>query len=293
MSSQAQRIAVVLTAACLMAVGLSPATTQADPCLSDTFDGYTTGEPPVPPWEEDYIGWGGDPHYTRQEARDLGVEIKIDESIYYGDSGKSVHFLDDSTAVSGHLYREFSAATSVTMDYYMRTDNDSYEGAFVFLYGADREAEFDYAAAFSNGAFTGKAGYIGIHGSPAGWIKNDLLAYQEDTWYYVRRTVDCASDTGSFYVEELYDHDTGEHTEQGDPANTSASYAAGLNKPMDYVQGVWIYSSNSQGADCYIDEIVVNCEGVIPEPFSMAFMGSAFVGVVGWRLRRRRRGAGR
>lgn len=29
--------------------------------------------------------------------------------------------------------------------------------------------------------------------------------------------------------------------------------------------------------------------GVIPEPFSMAFMGSAFVGVVAYRLRRRRR----
>lgn len=32
---------------------------------------------------------------------------------------------------------------------------------------------------------------------------------------------------------------------------------------------------------------------VVPEPFSMAFMGSAFVGMVGWRVRRRRRGAGR
>jgi len=30
----------------------------------------------------------------------------------------------------------------------------------------------------------------------------------------------------------------------------------------------------------------------IPEPLSMAFMGSAFVGVVGWRLRKRRREAG-
>ena len=28
---------------------------------------------------------------------------------------------------------------------------------------------------------------------------------------------------------------------------------------------------------------------IIPEPLSMAFMGSAFVGVVGWRMRRRRR----
>ena len=47
--------------------------------------------------------------------------------------------------------------------------------------------------------------------------------------------------------------------------------------------------------DAYVpgNGITVLDVNVVPEPFSMAFMGSAFVGMVGWRLRRRRRGAGR
>ena len=54
------------------------------------------------------------------------------------------------------------------------------------------------------------------------------------------------------------------------------------------IDQVAIYNRALSGAEV---EQLANGDGVgvIPEPFSMAFMGSAFVGVVGWRLRRRRR----
>ena len=48
-------------------------------------------------------------------------------------------------------------------------------------------------------------------------------------------------------------------------------------------------TGNSTGADAYIDNVCV-IGTVVPEPFSMAFMASAFVGVVAYRLRKRRRG---
>ena len=48
---------------------------------------------------------------------------------------------------------------------------------------------------------------------------------------------------------------------------------------------------NGFDTEVRIDNVQVSC--VVPEPFSMAFLGSAFVGVVTYRLQRRRRGVQR
>ena len=201
---------------------LATTVTNASPLLEDSFDSYSVGAPPVPPWSELYPGWGGTPVYTRAEAATLGVTIQVDNTTVI--SGNSLHFLDTSegvgSGVGSLLSQGFSSASSVVVEYYMRTGNDAYEGTFLALQG---DAGADYAVAFSNGAFTGSAGWIGIHGSPAGWVKPDLLAYSEDTWYYVKRELDCISDTGLFYVEEV-----------GNPSN-NASYSIGRNYSNSYV----------------------------------------------------------
>ncbi len=228
--------------------------TSASPILEDNFDGNATGSPPVPPWSDGYHPWGGGTPYTRAEAATLGVTIQVDDTIAI--SGKSVHFLDTSVGVgsgiTSSLSRSFTPASSVVIEYYMRTDNSAYEGAFLKLGG---DIGYDYTVAFSNGVFGGQAGYIGVHGSPAGWIKPDLLPYSENTWYYVRRELNAVTDTGLFYVEEV-----------GNPSN-NATYSIGQNYSNSYMDEISIHTSGSQGADAYIDELTVT-----PEPATLSLL---------------------
>jgi hypothetical protein len=60
--------------------------------------------------------------------------------------------------------------------------------------------------------------------------------------------------------------------------------------PMGFIN----YSGVNEWAEAHgcVDNISLTASpaNVVPEPVSMAFLGSAFVGVVGWRLRSRRRG---
>ena len=231
--------------------------------LSDNFDGYGTGAPPVPPWEEKYGGAGGVPDYTRSEAATLGVTINVDNAASVS-SPNSVHFLDTTGSVSSQIYRTFPSTSVIVLEYYMRTHNDSAEGAFVKLRG---DAGWDYGVAFSNGVFGSQAGYIGVHGSPAGWVKPDLLEYNVDTWYYVRRELNCTTDIGSFYVEEVVN-----------PAN-NASYSIGRNDANTYLNEIDIFSSWSQEADCYIDDVVIT-----PEPATLSLLALGGLAV----LRKRR-----
>jgi len=51
-------------------------------------------------------------------------------------------------------------------------------------------------------------------------------------------------------------------------------------------------SSGTGSTDAYFDDaplVLTSSAAVVPEPLSMAFMGSAFVGVVAWRVRHRRK----
>ncbi len=213
--------------------------------FEDSFDSYPNGfPPPEPPW---------------QRKIDPGVAVQIDESISYAGE-KSCHFNDSGTG-AGHLWHEFDAPISseLVLTYYMRTHNRNYEGAHVsFRIGTD--GVVDWAASFGNGLAGNMAGWIGIIGG-AGWIKPDLLEYSEDTWYYVERTINCDSGYGSFYVEELL-------SPLGDPANNNAFYEIGPAYSISSVDVVRMNTSNSQGADCYIDEI-----RVIPEPATLTLLG--------------------
>ncbi|NQT19809.1 MAG: hypothetical protein HQ592_08890, partial [Planctomycetes bacterium] len=211
--------------------------------LEDDFDGYATGPPPVPPWTEYYAGAPWQPIYTREEAAALGITISVDDETYFA-GGKSVHFLDTTGSVGSHITRTFPPASQLVVEYYMRTHNGDYEGAFVTLMGDVGE---NWQVAFSSGVYGGTAGYIGVHGSPQGWIQPELLAYQLDTWYYVRRTLDLSTNTGSFYVEEV-----------GNPSNNAThDIGANPNHPNTYVDRITVWSAWSQGADCHIDELKI------------------------------------
>ena len=256
---------------------LSTSALAAD-LLCDDFDAYATGAPPVPPWVESYQGPGSTPLvYTRGEAAAHGVTIHVQDTVSFG-LGKSVHFLDTSGSLSidSQLSRGFTSTSHVVSEFYMRTHNGEYEGAFVRLIG---DAGADYAISFGAPAGGGQAGYIGLLALGA-WDITDLLPYIEDTWYYVRRELDCTTDTGSFYDEELLDpvaHPL------GDPSNNSAAVLRGSDVfPNSYIDSILLFTSNSQGADCYIDELCIT-----PEPATLALLA-----IGGMALLRRKRGYG-
>ena len=260
---------IVGLAVCLAAISYG----KADGGFDEHFDEYVVGEPPpAPPWEEEYAGGGGSPVYTRQEAANLGVTIQVDDSVSWS-SPNSVHFLDTNSRVYSYLWGTFSPISSVVVEYFMRTQNDAYEGAFVAVYG---DAGEGYNVAFSNGVFGGSAGWIGVHGSPAGWIYPQLLEYAEDTWYYVRRELDLTTNVGRFYVEELvYD--------LGDSRNASNEYSLGTNYPNTYLNKIGIWSSWSQRADCYIDGLVL-----IPEPATLMLIAVGVLPILSGLKRSRR-----
>ncbi len=212
-----------------------------EPLVYETFDTYAPGSPPVPPWTDYYHGMAGIPEYTREKAKEYGVTVLVDETVYYA-SGKSLHFLDTSTSnppslsIASQTTLVFDQTTKVVVEYYMITHNNEYEGAFVNLYG---DAGMDHVLTFY------PDGYIRLFAN-TGWLAS-LMEYSEDTWYKVRRVLDLTTNTGSFYVEEA-----------DNPLNNSGEpYAIGSNAPNTYIDKINIWTSGSQGADSHVDEITI------------------------------------
>jgi len=231
----------LFVAAALLVGGVA----EGEPIFEDTFDAYAPGQPPSPPWTELYPGWGGTPEYSRGEAAALGVTIQVDDSVAI--SGSSVHFLDTSegggSGIRGQLNIQFPAEEKVVAEFYMRTDNPDYEGVFVNLVG---DAGFDHGIAFGNPGGHGQAGFIGVINFYQGWVETALLPYSPNTWYYVRRELDCTTNTGAFYVEEL------------DQPGNNATLSIGSSRPNQVINGFQMASSNGEGADGYVDELVIN-----------------------------------
>jgi len=262
-------------AGCAVAVGLLLAgwlgTVEAAPILEDGFDSGTVGVPPAG-WEEQYYSWSGTP-YSRAEAAAFGVTIQVTDSVSFA-GGNSVHFLDTSTGtgsgVGSEIIRDLSPTSFLILEYYMRSDNNAYEGAFVCLQG---DGGTDYMANFGNAAGgAGVTGYIGVFSWMGRWIQPTLMPYQEGRWYYVRRELDCATNAGSFYVEDV-----------SDPAN-HAAYSVGSNYVNSSINRIRVLTSNSQGADAYIDQL----SGVVPEPTTLVLLG---LGLMGLSLAKSRRAA--
>lgn len=226
----------VILIVCAVAIGLGSAAIALADGLADNFDSYVVGTTPAPPW-----------------SKTGGASATVSDSVSVS-GNNSLHLSDDGGGTQVHLSQSFFSMTHIVLEYCMLTSSSNHEGAFVSIMG---DAGDEYTAAFSNGAFTGEAGYIGIHGGGVGWIKPDLLPYEEDTWYSVRRELDITTNTGSFYVEEV-----------GNPSN-NASYSIGRSAYFTnvYIDELRLYTSYSQGADCFVDNVVVT-----PEPATLTLL---------------------
>ncbi|MBN1343390.1 MAG: PEP-CTERM sorting domain-containing protein [Phycisphaerae bacterium] len=222
----------------------------------EDFDSYAPGPAP-----------NGPPNYWVETNG--GITIEVTSGVYCPTPNNSIHFLDTTSAAQGRLQAPFTPSVSVELECYIRSDNSEYEGVFVGLRSSEHGAgEADFYVGFGNESGGGQAGYIGILGGGGGWVKPDLLAYEEGAWYYVRRDLDCVTNEGTFYVEEV-----------GNPSN-NASYSIGMDYTASYVDEVDLWSSGSQGADAYVDTI-----RVIPEPATVSLLALG-----GFALLRRRRG---
>ena len=241
----------------ILGLGWSQPAASGSVLLYDGFEGYPTGyELNEPPWHR--YRYDGDAHATVVEAPYTG-----DKSVHFDDPGPRPHEI-----VLGRSFPANSEPT--TIEYYMKTASSSDEGARIGIQG---DAGHDSCATFSNGAFGGAAGYIGVWGPLSGWREPRLLSYLVDQWYYFRRTLDYAANTETFYVEELVN-------EPGHPGNRSASYKwVGLDYRGTYVDEVLMSTSGSQGADCYVDGLRIT-----PEPAALTLLALGAAAAI---LRRR------
>ena len=226
----------------------------------ENFDNTPEGE--IPP------GW---PAPDVVGTPTVGATSNVLEGAPFGGSGKSLHLQDPGPGTSWDVILDFSApASHVVMEYYMRTHLPNDEGAWVEMWG---DGGTDYSAGFRS------TGYIGIQGGGSGWVVPELLQYNVDTWYHVIRTLDCTTNTGTFYVAEVDDN-----TWQ-DTLNT-ATHSIGADYASNYIDRFFIATSNTFGADAYIDEISIRA---VPEPSSLAIWSLlALCGIgIGWHRRRK------
>ena len=227
---------VVVLLTVLVTMSVWTVDVRANVVFDENFDSYPTGTTPSPPWDS---------------VIDPIVSVTIDDSIFV--SGKSLHIDDPGNGVQAHLWQAVPQTPHLQLEFYMRTHNGNHEGIFVYLEG---DGGTDYTVNFGNAGGTGFAGYISLIGWNGGW-EQPKLAYSENTWYYVRRTLNCTTNTGSFYVEEV-----------GSPSN-SAYWSIGSNYVNSYINKINIVTSGSQGADGYIDEIRLTA---IPEPGTISLL---------------------
>jgi len=208
----------------------------ADPFVIETFDGYANGID-FPP---NGSVWG------LVSPLPDGVSLTVTDNAFFGSSGKSLHFADESGSGGVHIRRSFTATTDVSTEYYMRSDNAAYEGPFVNLIG---DGGSDYRVAFGNGS-GGSAEWLGIF-SDEGWTEPQFLPYEAGKWYHVVRTLNTTTKTGTFYVAEV-DDATGLDIPSKSNTLNIGSYA-----DNNYVDQVEIFTSGGQLADAYVDNLLI------------------------------------
>ena len=227
--------------------------TSGNVVFQDGFDDYPINLPPDG-WDQE----GGQP------------VVVVDTLDCQG--GQSVHFDDTSSSDKAYISHDFQPTSFVQLDYCMMTGNSAYEGVNSPLEG---DAGHDYTVIFSNGAWpNSSAGWIGVFGETHNWVEAELLQYEVDTWYHVRRTLNCTTDTGLFEVWE-----------RDDPSNY-ASYSIGADRPINYVHRIKFGTSTSQRADVYVDQVSVQA---VPEPSSLIICSllAAVAAGYGWYRRRK------
>jgi hypothetical protein len=193
------------------------------------FEDSAPGGLPVG-WEPNHTLPGGTP-VSLEYARQQGVWVEVTDSAAF-DGSQSIRFHDTSDRVGAEVHQDFSPLSSVVLEYYMRSDTQTSEGVFVGLEGG---GELDYIVGF-------RGAYIGVVSWTTGWIDTQFLPYTPGTWYKVTRMIDCASNTGSFSVTDL-------------GTGASRSLSIGMAVPAPAVSRIRMVTSNSMGAEAYVDEL--------------------------------------
>ena len=237
---------------CLLMCALSPSVVLSNVILEESFDQYPTG-----------LFDGGNRWEVRQDA---GVAVEISETSY---SGKSLHINapTDKGAITT-LEGVIAESTYVDLEYYMRSDNDYQQGAYVQLIG---DGGSDYTLMFGDRNPDQETAYIMILGSKGGGIESELMPYEEGKWYRVHRQLDCTTDSGFFEVWE-YDLDKTTITNYASYENLGSDYT------NTYVDTLFVGTSGS-GGNVYVDEIIM-----IPEPGTLLLLALGGVAL----LRKRR-----
>lgn len=198
--------------------------------------------------------------------------VEVDDTVYYGSSGKSVHFDDTSTAQTAVITYTLGHYTSIVLEYYMLTTNSSYYSAAPDLIG---DMGNSYHLQFRGDG----SGYMGIAGD-YGYIEPEFLPYTVGNWYYFRRELTLFGDgtsSGSFYAEEV-----------GNPSNRN-SYNIGSLRPNTYIDRIEIGTPLTTWSDTFIDNITIE---PVPVPATLLLLGSALVGLAGFRRKWATRGGG-
>jgi len=224
--------------------------------IHEGFDNYPTGSLPDPPWTD---------------ISDAGVTAEVTSSVSYA-GGKSLHFDDTSSGAGIKLKRSFNPVTSVMLEYYMRTDNDAYEGHFVTLEG-DSTSSYGWdksmgGLSFGNAGGGGSAGWIGLI-DDGGWPEPEILQYETGKWYRVRRWIDIVADEETTHVDEMGGTGHGEY------------YRTGIKHDNTELNAFHIWSSSSQSSDAYLDEITLT-----PEPATLSLLALGGLALI--RKRRKR-----
>jgi len=216
--------------------------------FQDNFDSHTTNDPPG--------GWTID--------APSGTSVEVDDTVFSGASGKSVHILDQSVGGDAHVSHGFANISNYMLTYDMYTESKNHAPS-VWAAG-DVGGGGDYVVLFME---TGDISILG--GGPAITLLED---YKLDTWYTVERYLNLATDTGRVRVFE---------TEY--PLIGSEWYNIGNDGPNTYISRVIMASAVTLPGEGYIDNVRVSA---IPEPSSLIIWGVGATCLAGYACRKTR-----
>lgn len=197
--------------------------------FSDTFDSYTTDSPPGD-------GWGRD---------ESGGDVRIDDTIYYGASGKSVRIQRTDFNGSPYLYlyhEHFPMMGDVTYEAYLRTSTTLRETLTMFGYNPVQDVSGPWLSMGFNPCYLSY--YDGA------W--HDIMAISEDTWYHIKMVVHVGTNTFDVYVDDMIT-----------PKMTGGGFWGATNYLGSLAFEVYNYSNPPQPGDrAYIDNVTIS--GPVP-----------------------------
>ncbi|MBR9704530.1 PEP-CTERM sorting domain-containing protein [Candidatus Pacearchaeota archaeon] len=242
---------LLVAGSCILGSGKSA---NSEPLYSEDFDGYADNSP----LDSDWVmrgDTGNRYHYTN-----------VTDGRSIGSSGNSL-FIEGNTGKWMDFGAYFEPSEQIVLDFNINPANSS---PFISLRG---DGGVDYSMFFDDSDMLFKT-----HDS--GGNNFNLMSYTSDNWYHVRRELDCRTNLGSLFIEDL-----------SDPSkNASLFIGGGIANTEINEFGIHIPVRGINIEGCYIDNISVDDgAGAIPEPGTLGLtMIGVGLGAGALALRRRR-----